>query len=145
MENPKQEQPTGKDSNKIYFLVAVILALLGTNTYLFFKDKKANDRIVTMSDEKTRMQTEIDKIEAELDNVSSMNIKLSQEIKSEQDIARKQIKKLRAALSQGQLTQGQLAKVQEEIKELKNVVSKYSSDIETLKKLNANLTTERNE
>ena len=40
MENPKQEQPTGKDSNKIYFLVAVILALLGTNTYLFFKDKK---------------------------------------------------------------------------------------------------------
>ena len=91
------------------------------------------------------MQTEIDKIEAELDNVSSMNIKLSQEIKSEQDIARKQIKKLRAALSQGQLTQGQLAKVQEEIKELKNIVSKYSSDIEALKKLNANLTTERNE
>ena len=91
------------------------------------------------------MQTEIDKIEAELDNVSSMNIKPSQEIKSEQDIARKQIKELRATLAQGQLTQGQLAKVQEEIKELKNVVSKYSSDIETLKKLNANLTTERNE
>ena len=138
------EQPLQKDSNKIYFLIAVILALLGTNTYLFLKDKKANERIVTISDEKTRMQTEIDKIEAELDNVSSMNIKLSDEMKSEQDRARKQIKKLRAALAQGQLTQGQLAKAQEEIKELKNVVSKYSSDIETLKKLNANLTTERN-
>jgi hypothetical protein len=143
MEN--EEQPIRKDSNKIYFLIAVILALLGTNTYLFFKDKKANDRIVTISDEKTRMQTEIDKIEAELDNASSMNIKLSEEMKSEQEIARKQIEKLRAALSQGQLTQGQLAKAQEDIKQLKFVVSKYSSDIEALKKLNANLTTERNE
>ena len=140
-----EEQPLRKDSNKIYFLIAVILALLGTNTYLFLKDKKANDRIVTISDEKTRMQTEIDKIEAELDNVSIMNIELSQEMKSEQDSARKQIKKLRAALAQGQLTQSQLAKAQEEIKELKNVVSKYSSDMEALKKINANLTTERND
>lgn len=143
MEN--EEQPIRKDSNKIYFLIAVILALLGTNTYLFFKDKKANDRIVTISDEKTRMQTEIDKIEAELDNASSMNIRLSEEMKSEQEIARKQIEKLRAALTQGQLTQSQLAKAQEDIKQLKFIVSKYSSDIEALKKLNANLTTERNE
>jgi DNA repair ATPase RecN len=141
----KEEQPLQKDSNKIYFLIAVILALLGTNTYLFLKDKKANERILSISDEKTRMQTEIDKIEAELDNVSSMNIKLSDEMKSEQDRARKQIKKLRAALTQGQLTQSQLAKAQQEIKQLKNVVSKYSSAIDAFKKLNANLTTERNE
>lgn len=143
MEN--QEQPTRKDSNKIYFLIAVILALVGTNTYLVIKDKKTNDQIVTISDEKTRMQTEIDKIEAELDNASSMNIKLSEEMKTEQETARKQIEKLRTALRQGQLTQGQLAKAQEDIKQLKFVVSKYSSDIEALKKLNANLTTERNE
>lgn len=140
-----QEKPIRKDSNKIYFLIAVILALLGTNTYLFFKDKKANDRIVTISDEKTRMQTEIDKIEAELDNASSLNIKLSEDMKKEQETARKQIDKLRAALSQGQLTQSQLAKAQEDIKQLKSVVTKYSSDIEALKKLNANLTIERNE
>jgi DNA repair ATPase RecN len=141
----KEEQPLQKDSNKIYFLIAVILALLGTNTYLFLKDKKAHERILSISDEKTRMQTEIDKIEAELDNVSSMNIKLSDEMKSEQDRARKQIKKLRAALTQGQLTQSQLSKAQQEIKQLKNVVSKYSSAIDAFKKLNANLTTERNE
>lgn len=143
MEN--QEQPTRKDSNKIYFLIAVILALFGTNIYLVLKDQKANERIVTISDEKTRMQTEIDKIEAELDNASSMNIKLSEEMKTEQETARKQIEKLRTALRQGQLTQGQLAKAQEDIKQLKIVVSKYSSDIEALKKLNANLTTERDE
>lgn len=145
MENPEQEQPTRKDSNKIYFLVAVILALLGTNTYLFFKDKKANDRIVTISDEKTRMQTEIDKIEAELDNASSNNLKLSDQMLKEQTIAREKIDELRSALKQGQLTQGQLAKAQEEIKQLKYFVSKYSTEIDELKKQNQDLTSERNE
>jgi len=143
MEN--QEQPVQKDSNKIYFLIAVIVALLGTNTYLFFKDKKANERIVTISDEKTRMQTEIDKIEAELDNASSLNIKLSEELQQEQDKARKKIEELRNALRNGQLTQNQLAKAQEEIKQLKSAVSKYSSEIAELKNQNASLTNERNE
>ena len=145
MENPEQEQPIRKDSNKIYFLVAVILALLGTNTYLFFKDKKANDRIVTVSDEKTRMQTEIDKIEAELDNATSNNLKLSEEMQKEQEIAREKIDELRNALKQGQLTQGQLAKAQEEIKQLRYFVSKYSTEIDELKKQNQDLTSERNE
>lgn len=143
MENQNQDQPIRKDSNKIYFLVAVILALLGTNAYLFFKDKKASDRIVTISDEKTRMQTEIDKIEAELDNASSNNIKLSEQMQNEQDIARNKIGELRTALKAGQLTQGQLAKAQEDIKQLRYFVTKYTADIDDLKKKNANLITER--
>jgi DNA repair exonuclease SbcCD ATPase subunit len=145
MENPKQEQAIRKDSNKIYFLVAVILALLGTNAYLFFKDKKANDRIVTISDEKTRMQTEIDKIEAELDIATSNNLKLSDQMLKEQTIAREKIDELRSALKQGQLTQGQLAKAQEEIKQLKYFVSKYATEIDELKKQNQDLTSERND
>jgi phage shock protein A len=145
MENPKQEQPIRKDSNKIYFLVAVILALLGTNAYLFFKDKKANDRIVTISDEKTRMQTEIDKIEAELDIAISNNLKLSDQMLKEQTIAREKIDELRSALKQGQLTQGQLAKAREEIKQLKYFVSKYATEIDELKKQNQDLTSERND
>ncbi len=145
MENPEQEQPIRKDSNKIYFLVAVILALLGTNTYLFFKDKKANDRIVTISDEKTSMQTEIDKIEAELDIATSNNLKLSEEMMKEQEIARDKIDELRNALKQGQLTQGQLAKAKDEIKQLRYFVDKYSTEMDNLKKLNQDLTTERND
>lgn len=143
MEN--QEQPIRKDSNKIYFLIAVILALLGTNAYLFFKDKKANDRIVTISDEKTRMQTEIDKIEAELDNASSNNIKFSEQMKKEQTLAREKIEELRAELKKGQLTQGQLVKAQEDIKQLRYFVTKYTADIEDLKKKNASLITEMDE
>jgi predicted RNase H-like nuclease (RuvC/YqgF family) len=143
MENVKN--PVQRDSNKIYFLIAVIIALLGTNTYLFLKDKQSNKRIVSISDEKTRMETEIDKIEAELDNATNTNIQLTEEMKAEQESARKQIDRLRAALSKGQLTQTQLLKAQEEIKQLKNLVARYSSEIEVLKNLNANLTVERNE
>jgi len=145
MENPEQEQPIRKDSNKIYFLDAVILALLGTNTYLFFKDKKANDRIVTISDEKTSMQTEIDKIEAELDIATSNNLKLSEEMMKEQEIARDKIDELRNSLKQSQLTQGQLAKAKDEIKQLRYFVDKYSTEMDNLKKLNQDLTTERND
>ncbi|WP_395805612.1 hypothetical protein [Daejeonella sp.] len=139
------EKPVQRDSNKIYFLIAVIIALLGTNTYLFLKDKQSDKRIVSISDEKTRMETEIDKIEAELDNATNTNIQLTEEMKAEQERARQQIDRLRAALSKGQLTQTQLLKAQEEIKQLKNLVARYSSEIDVLKNLNANLTIERNE
>ncbi len=147
-----QTAPNGnnKDSNKIYFLIAVIVALLGTNAYLFFKDKKANSRIVTLSDEKTSLQTEVDKIEAELDKASfaleqanSSNVKLTEQMKTEQEAARQKIAELRAALRKGTLTQGQLAKAQEDIKQLRYFVTKYTADIEDLKKQNESLTIER--
>lgn len=144
MEQENLEQQPRKNSNKIYFLVAVILALLGTNAYLFFKEKKSSERIVTISDEKSRMQTEIDKIEAELDNSNSSNIKLSEQMQKEQDLARQKIAELRSALKKGQLTQGQLSKAQEDIKQLRYFVTKYTADISELKQQNAALTTERN-
>jgi len=145
MENQNQEQPIRKDANKIYFLVLVILALAGTNAYLFFKDKKVNDRIVTITDEKSRMQTEIDKIEAELDNASTNSIKLSEQMQNEQSIAREKIQELRTALRNGQLTQGQLNKAQEDIKQLRYFVTKYTADIDVLRKQNVTLTSERDE
>lgn len=141
---------SGKDANKIYFLIAVILALLGTNAYLFFKDKKANDRIVTITDEKTSMATEIDKIEAELDKANltleqsyNKNSELTEKMRVEQEQARTKISELRQALKKGQLTQGQLAKAQEDIKQLRYFVTKYTADIENLKDENKTLTVER--
>lgn len=148
--NTPAEQPASRDSNKIYFLIAVIVALLGTNAYLFFKDKEANSRIVTLSDEKTSLQTEIDKIEAELDKASfsleqanSANVKLTEKMQQEQEMARRKISELREALRKGTLTQGQLAKAQEDIKQLRYFVSRYTADIEDLKKQNQALTVER--
>jgi len=142
MENLNQEKPR-RDSNKIYFLIAVIVALLGTNAYLFFKDKKANDRIVTLSDEKSSLETEIDKIEAELDNANNSNVKLTADMQQEQELARQKIAELRSQLKSGKLTQGQLSKAQEDIKQLRYFVTKYTADIDELKKQNATLTVER--
>lgn len=136
-----------KDSNKIYFLIVVILALLGTNAYLFFKDKNANERIVSLSDslgdEKSRMETEIDKIEAELDKANSSNVKLTSNMQTEQELARQKITQLRQQLQAGKLTQGQLVKAQEDIKQLRYFVTKYAADIEVLERKNAELTVER--
>ena len=143
MEQNYRKEQTRKDSNKIYFLIAVIVALLGTNAYLFFKDKKSNERIVTLSDERSRMETEIDKIEAELDKANNTNLTLSTQLQEEQEVARKKIAELREQLRRGELTKGQLDKAQNDIKSLRYFVSKYAEDIEELKKQNAALTTER--
>jgi len=144
MENNYQQENTNrKDSNKIYFLIIVIIALLGTNVYLYFKDQKSNERIVTLTDDRTRMETEIDKIEAELDKANNANIVLSKQMEEEQEIARQKINELRAQLKKGQLTQGQLEKAQQDIKQLRYFVSKYTADIEDLKKRNASLIEER--
>ncbi len=143
MENTYPDQAPKRDSNKIYFLIVVIVALLGTNAYLFFRDKKANERIVTITDEKSRMEVEIDKIEAELDKATNANVQLTANMQEEQDLARQKISELREQLQKGQLTQGQLAKAQEEVKRLKYFVNKYTADIDVLKRENKALSVER--
>ncbi len=97
MENTSPEQAPKKDSNKIYFLIVVIAALLGTNVYMALRDKKANERIVTITDEKSRMEVEIDKIEAELDKANNSNLQLTASMQEEQDLARQKISELRSA------------------------------------------------
>ncbi len=137
------EQSSKKDTAKIYVLIGFILVLLGTNAYFFFQDKKANDKIVTLSDEKTSMQIEIDKIEAALDEANNSNTTLTKELETEQELARQKIADLREQLRKGQLTQGQLTKAQDDIKLLRYFVTKYTTDIEDLQKRNASLISER--
>jgi myosin heavy subunit len=143
MENISSEQAPKKDSNKIYFLIVVIAALLGTNVYMALRDKKANERIVTITDEKSRMEVEIDKIEAELDKANNSNLQLTASMQEEQDLARQKISELREQLQQGKLTQGQLAKAKEDVRQLKYFVNKYTADIDELKKQNRALSAER--
>ncbi|MXV14583.1 hypothetical protein [Hufsiella ginkgonis] len=144
---PREQQPRIKDSNAIYFLVIVIIALLGTNAYLYYREKKTNDRVVNLNDqlrdEKTRMETEIDKIEAELDNANSTNIKLTSDMQNEQELARLKIASLREQLRKNKLTMGQLEQAQTDVKQLRYFVTKYTSDIGELRKQNSALTVER--
>jgi prepilin-type processing-associated H-X9-DG protein len=57
--------------------------------------------------------------------------------------ARQKIAELREQLKKGQITKGELTKAQEEIKQLRYFVTKYTVDIEDLKNKNAVLTVER--
>ncbi len=131
------------DRNKIYFLIVVILALLGTNAFLFFKDKHQSERFVTVNTEKDRLKLEVEKIEVELDKVNSLNVQLSNRLQEEQKLAREKIAQLKLALQKGQLTQGELAQAQKEVKELREFVKNHNEEIARLEKENSNLKTER--
>jgi len=127
------------DRNKIYFLVIVIMALLGTNAYLFFKDRQQNERFVNINTEKDRLKLEVEKIEVELDRVNTLNIKLSEKLIHEQQLAREKIAELKAALKEGFITQADLEEAQEKVKQLREFVTNYNESIIQLRKENSYL------
>ncbi|MHA4893948.1 hypothetical protein ACXZ1K_04290 [Pedobacter sp. PWIIR3] len=130
------------DRNKIYFLVIVIAALLGTNAYLFFKDKHESQRFVSVNLEKDRLKLEVEKIEAELDKVNTINVALSDKLITEQRLAREKIAELKLALEKGSLTEKDLSDAQQQIRELREFLQRYNEDLLKLKKENSHLKTE---
>lgn len=127
------------DRNKIYFLVVVIAALLGTNAFLFFKDRQQTDRYVSVNTEKDRLKLEVEKIEVELDKVNALNLTLSDKLIREQNLAREKIAELKLALQQGQLTQQDLIKAQDQVRELREFVKTYNETLIKLEKENSKL------
>jgi hypothetical protein len=131
------------DRNKIIFLTIAIVALLGSNAYLYFKDKHESERFVTVNTEKDRLKLEVEKIEVELDKVNTINVNLNDKLIKEQDLARKQISDLKAALRKGNLTKGELVVAQKKIQELREYVSNYNQEIVRLDKENGRLRNQR--
>ncbi|GAA3976169.1 hypothetical protein GCM10022246_30790 [Pedobacter ginsengiterrae] len=131
------------DRNKIYFLIIVIAALIGTNGYLFFKDKQQGERLVTVSTEKDKLRLEVEKIEVELDKVNALNLDLNDKLLDEQKLAREKIAELKLALEKGQITQDELDKAQTQINELKVFIKNYNDQIIQLQKENIFLKTAR--
>jgi len=143
MEN-KSEQNSKKNSNVIYFLIVVVVALLGTDVYLYLQKKKDVAKIVYQSeDEKHRLQTELDSLEAQIEQVNTGKAKLSAEMQARTDSLQSKSVILKRALAKGQLTVTELKKAQEDIKQLRYFVTKYTADIEELRQQNESLTTER--
>ncbi len=143
MEN-KSEQTSKKNSNVIYFLIVVVVALLGTDVYLFLQKKQDVAKVVTQSeDEKHRLQTELDSLEAQIEQVNTGKAKLTAEMQARNDSLQAKIVVLKRALAKGQLSMAEIKKAQEDIKQLRYFVTKYTADIEELKQMNASLTTER--
>jgi predicted nuclease with TOPRIM domain len=143
MEN-KPEQTSKKNSNVIYFLIVVVVALLGTDVYLYLQKKKDVAKVIYQSDdEKRRLQNELDSLEVQIEQVNTGKAKLSAEMQARTDSLQAKIEVLKRALAKGQLTAAELKSAQEDIKQLRYFVTKYTADIEELRQQNASLATER--
>jgi predicted nuclease with TOPRIM domain len=142
MENQTGQTPK-KNSNVIYFLIVVVLALLATDVYLYLQKNKSDTKIVYQNDEKTRLQTELDSLEAQIEQVNTGKTKMSAEMQAKNDSLKSKIRVLRIELAKGKLTVAELGKAQEDVKQLRYFVTKYTADIEELKKENTSLTAER--
>lgn len=142
MLNPKDPVNKG-DRNKIYFLIVVIVALLGTNAFLFFKDKHEKERFVTTTTEKDRLRLEVEKIEVEFDKVNLMNVALTEKLQTEQSQARTKISELKKALQKGTVTQTELVAAQEELKQLKIFLTDYKEGIQRLESENSLLKSQK--
>jgi hypothetical protein len=142
MENQSGQTPK-KNSNVIYFLIVVVLALLGTDVYLYLQKNKSDTKIVYQDDERNRLKIELDSLEAQIEQVNTGKAKMSAAMKAKNDSLESKIKVLRVQLQKGKLTQAELSKAQEDVKQLRYFVTKYTADIEELKKQNTSLTNER--
>src|ERR1700733_4352674 len=142
MENQTGQTPK-KNSNVIYFLIVVVLALLGTDVYLYLQKNKSDTKIVYQDDERNRLKIELDSPEAQIEQVNTGKAKMSAAMSAKNDSLQSKIKVLRSELAKGKLTAAELGKAQEDVKQLRYFVTKYTADIEELKKQNTSLSNER--
>jgi predicted nuclease with TOPRIM domain len=142
MENQPTQAPR-KNSNVVYFLIVVVIALLATDVYLYMQKSKSDVRVASTSDEKTRLQTELDSLEAQIDQVNSGKARMTAAMQAANDSLKVKIRVLRSELAKGKLTEAELSKAQEDVKQLRYFVTKYTADIEELKKQNTTLASER--
>ena len=142
MENETGQTPK-KNSNVIYFLIVVVLALLATDVYLYLQKNKSDTRIVVQDTEKTKLTNELDSLENQVEQVNASKTKLSVVMQAKNDSLKSKISYLRKQLAKGKLTQAELNEAQEDIKQLRYFVTKYTADIDSLKQSNKALVTER--
>ena len=150
MDNQNPQTPA-KKSNVIYFLIVVVVALLGTNAYLYFQKNKSDEKLIYQKNDdnmvlvktQTTLNAALDSLTNELDSANSGKHRVSQELQAKDEELKAKIKQLRKALANGQLNAGQLRSAQEDIKQLRYFVTKYTADIEELRTQNASLTVER--
>lgn len=133
------------NSNKVYFFIIAILALLATNVYFFLKFKSSGEKLYTVTLQREGLQTDIDRIEAELDNIQHQAIELTPEFVASENEARRSIEQLRLLLDKGGLTEEDIEHTRRQIVGLRNEVSTFKEDIIALRVRNDLLAQERDQ
>ncbi|MGO1244526.1 MAG: hypothetical protein ACTJHT_06460 [Sphingobacterium sp.] len=128
------EEPAKKNNSKIYFFIIAIAALLATNVYFYVKFKSSGEKLYTMAIQKQDLQIEIDRIEAELDNLVSLKGDNPDDVLEESESrARGIIKGLRAKLENQTITEDDILSARKEVAALKGDVSNLRISLNELK------------
>lgn len=135
LQNPKQNIII------ICVLVGLVLALIASNVYMYIQKNTPEPKVVVQNDEKVKLKTELDSLEAQIEQVNESKTKMSVEMQAKNDSLKTQIKILRRKLHQNNLTIAELEKTNEDVKELKSSVANYADEISRLKKKNDSLMT----
>ncbi|WP_312697303.1 hypothetical protein [Sphingobacterium mizutaii] len=122
-----------RDNSKIYFFVIAIAALLATNIYFYVKYKSSGEKLYTVTLQKENLQIEIDRIEAELDNIKSEGITSTAALVAAEQSARQKIEDLRKGLENNEITGPQIEAAKADVSLLKDQVSKMKDDVTALK------------
>ncbi|GGH21959.1 hypothetical protein FAZ19_14480 [Sphingobacterium alkalisoli] len=122
-----------RDNSKIYFFIIAIVALLLTNVYFYVKFKSSGEKLYTVTLEKESLQIEIDRIEAELDNLSNQDIALSGDIMASEREARNIIEGLRQKLEISGISEEELESARQQVVILKSNVANLKVNMNELK------------
>ncbi|PRD46781.1 hypothetical protein C5745_14150 [Sphingobacterium haloxyli] len=118
------EEPSKRSNPKIYFFIIAIAALLATNVYFYVKFKSSGEKLYTMAIQKQDLQIEIDRIEAELDNlVSAKIVGVDSAMQASEARARGAISELRAKLENQTISEEDMLLATREVARLKGDVS----------------------
>ncbi|NGM66044.1 hypothetical protein G5B43_12265 [Sphingobacterium sp. SGR-19] len=131
------EEPSKKSNSKIYFFIIAIAALLATNVYFYVKFKSSGEKLYTIAIQKQDLQIEIDRIEAELDNLVALKVTGVDSVMQASEIrAREAISELRTKLENQTISDEDMLLAAREVAQLKGDVSVLRLALNELKARN---------
>lgn len=128
-----QQDNSKKNRSKFYFFVIAVAALLFTNVYFYIKFKSSGEKLYTIALQKEELQREIDRAEAELDNIRIFNAdSFPIELVKDEVSIRRTITDLRMQLDDTNINDQQIEHVKDLIQRMKNritVIKEESNDL----------------
>jgi len=131
---PQDNNSKHKDKAKFYFFIIAVVALLLTNVYFYIKFKSSGEKLYTVALQKEELQREIDRAEAELDNIKNASLEEFpvQLINDERSI-RETISSLRLQLDDVNISDKQIQDVKDLIQRLKTKVTDIKEESNELR------------
>ena len=147
---PQPQQPKNKKDNRAIIYGALIVALLGTWTYIIYDKSKSGEekaqvqaQLFQADSAKSQVQEQFNEANARLDEMTGKNAKLDSLLKRDDaDISSKK-KRIASILSKEHATEAELAEAKNLIAQLNGQIDGYIAEIERLKGENLQLSTEK--